>query len=162
MFFFLHILTNMCCHLRFLILAILIGVWWNLRVILIGISLITKDFKYSFKCFLAIQVSSVVNSLFISIPYSLIEFFPICTLPICPIDYVIWLQKLFSFTRSSLSILDLNFPPCPWVWDSIALSLLLDSEYLLLWWGPWSIWTWVLCELTNRVLFSFFYIQTAS
>jgi hypothetical protein len=42
-----------------LILAILIGVRWTLGVILICISLMTKDFEHFFKCFLAIQDSSV-------------------------------------------------------------------------------------------------------
>jgi hypothetical protein len=37
-----------------LILAILISVRWNLRIILICISLITKDFEHYFRCFLAI------------------------------------------------------------------------------------------------------------
>ena len=50
-----------------LILAILIGVRLNLRVILICISLITKNFEYFFRCFSAIPDSSVVNSWFSSI-----------------------------------------------------------------------------------------------
>jgi hypothetical protein len=41
-----------------LILAILIGVGWNLSVVLTWISLITKDFKHFFRCFSAIQVFS--------------------------------------------------------------------------------------------------------
>jgi hypothetical protein len=47
-----------------LILAFLIGVRWNLRVVLICISLITKNFRHFFKYFLTICESSVVNSLF--------------------------------------------------------------------------------------------------
>jgi hypothetical protein len=58
-----------------LILAIMIGVRWNLRVILICISLITKDFDHFFRCFSAIRDSSVVNSQFSSIPHVLIELF---------------------------------------------------------------------------------------
>jgi hypothetical protein len=89
---FLHILANMCCHLIFFILVILIGVRWNLRVVLNCTSLITKDFEHFFKCFLAIQDSSVVNSLFSSI----LQFF----------DWVVWFLVV-SFL-SSLCILDIS------------------------------------------------------
>jgi hypothetical protein len=65
-FLFLHILASICCHL-FLILAILTGVRWNLRVGLICNSLISKD--DFFKCFPAIWYSSVENSLFSSVPH---------------------------------------------------------------------------------------------
>lgn len=68
------------------------------------------------------------------------------------------LQKISRFMRSHLSILYLRawaigvlfrkFPPCQWVWDSHPLSLLLDSVYLVLCWGPWSTWTWAFC-ITN-------------
>ena len=44
-------------------------------VVLICISLITKDFEHVFKCFSAIQDSSVVNSLFSSVPHFLIGLF---------------------------------------------------------------------------------------
>jgi hypothetical protein len=53
----------------FLILVILLGVRWNLRVVLICISLITKDAEHFFKCSSAIGDSSVENSLFSSVPY---------------------------------------------------------------------------------------------
>ena len=52
-----HLLSH-----EFLILAILTSVRWNLRVILICISLMTKDVEHFFKCFSAIRYSSVENS----------------------------------------------------------------------------------------------------
>ena len=54
-----------------LILAILTGVRWNLRVVLICISLMTKDVEHLFRCFSAIQYSSVENFLFSSVPHFL-------------------------------------------------------------------------------------------
>jgi hypothetical protein len=54
---------------EFLLLAILTGVRWNLRVNLICISLMTKDVKHLFRCFSVIQYSSVENSLFSSVPH---------------------------------------------------------------------------------------------
>ena len=50
------------------ILAIQIDVSWNLRFILICISLITKDFEHFFKSFSDIQDFSIIKFLFSSIP----------------------------------------------------------------------------------------------
>jgi hypothetical protein len=58
-----------------LILAILVGVRLTLRVVLICVSLINKDFEHCFRSFSAIRDSSVVNSRFSSIPHFLIEIF---------------------------------------------------------------------------------------
>jgi hypothetical protein len=61
-----------CQHLlspEFLILAILTGVKWNLRVVLICISLMTKDGEHFFRCFSAIWYSSVENCMFSSVPH---------------------------------------------------------------------------------------------
>jgi hypothetical protein len=52
-----------------LILPILIGIRWNLRVLLIFISLITKDFEHFFRCFSALPDSSVMKSQFSSISH---------------------------------------------------------------------------------------------
>jgi hypothetical protein len=60
-----------CQHLLspgFLRLVIMTGVRWNLRVVLIYISVMTKDVEHFFRCFSALQVSSVKNSLFSSVP----------------------------------------------------------------------------------------------
>jgi hypothetical protein len=51
---------------EFLILAILTGVRWNLRVVLICISLMIEDAEHFFRCFLAIWYSAGENSLFSS------------------------------------------------------------------------------------------------
>jgi len=51
---------------EFLIWAILNGVKWNLRVLLVCISLMTKDVEHFFRCFSAIRHSSAVSSLFSS------------------------------------------------------------------------------------------------
>ena len=67
-----------CQHLlspEFLILAILTCVRWNLRVVLICISLMIKDVEYFFMCFSAIRYSSGENSLFSSEPHFLMGLF---------------------------------------------------------------------------------------
>jgi hypothetical protein len=53
---------------EFLILDILTDVRSNLWVVLICISLMSKDVEHCFRCFSAIQYSSVENSLFSSVP----------------------------------------------------------------------------------------------
>ena len=73
-----------CQHLlspEFLILAILTGVRWNLRVILICISLTIKDVEHFFRCFSVIQYSSGENSLFSSEPHFLMGFFDFLEIP---------------------------------------------------------------------------------
>ena len=54
---------------EFLILAILTGVRWNLRVVLICISQMIKDAEHFFRCFSAIRYFSGENSLFSSVPH---------------------------------------------------------------------------------------------
>jgi hypothetical protein len=54
---------------EFLILAILTGVRWNLKVDLICISLMIKDVEHFFRCFSAILYSAVENSLLSSVPH---------------------------------------------------------------------------------------------
>jgi hypothetical protein len=54
---------------EFFILGILTGVRWNLRVVLICISLMIKDVEHFFTCFSVIWYSSVENDLFSLVPH---------------------------------------------------------------------------------------------
>jgi hypothetical protein len=60
---------------EYFILAILTGVRWNLRVVLICISLMIKDVENFFRCFSAIRYFSGENSLFSSEPHFLMVLF---------------------------------------------------------------------------------------
>ena len=53
---FLHIFASICCHLNFFILAILTDVRWNLRVVLVFISLMIKDAEHFFQVLLGHSV----------------------------------------------------------------------------------------------------------
>ena len=67
-----------CQHLlspEFLILAILTGVRWNLRVVFICISLKIKDAEHFFRCFSDIRYSLGENYLFSSEPHLLMGLF---------------------------------------------------------------------------------------
>ena len=122
---------------EFLILAILTGVKWNLRVVLICISLMIMDVEHVSRCFSAIQYSSIENCLFSSVPHFLMGLFdflessflsPLYILDISPLSdlgmvnilsqsvgglFVLFtvsfaLQKLCNFMRSHLSLRDLT------------------------------------------------------
>ena len=95
--------SHSCQHLlssEFSILVILIGVRWNLRVILIYVSLMANEVEHFLRCFSAIRYLSIENFLFSSVPHYLIglfdslvsnflsplytlDFFPVCCLPFC-------------------------------------------------------------------------------
>ena len=117
---------------EFFILAILTGVRWNLRVVLICISLMTYDVEHLFfRCFSAIRSSSGENSLFNSVLHFLIGLFGSlvsnflrslyildvglvkilsqfvgCRFVLLMVSFA--LQTLCNFMRSHLSIFDLR------------------------------------------------------
>jgi hypothetical protein len=86
-----------------LILAILIGVRWNLRVVLFCISLITKDFQHSFRCFTAIRYSSVVKFRFSSISHFLIALFGILVVGFLSSLYILDISPLLDVGLADLS-----------------------------------------------------------
>ena len=56
-------------------MANLTGVRWNLRVVLICISLKAKDVEHFLRCFSVIRYSSIENFLFKSVPHFIIGLF---------------------------------------------------------------------------------------
>jgi glucan phosphoethanolaminetransferase (alkaline phosphatase superfamily) len=71
---YVHILKA-CAVTGVFFLAILIGVKWNHMVVLTYICLISKYCVHFFKCFSVTQDSSVLNSMFSSIPHVLVGLF---------------------------------------------------------------------------------------
>ena len=83
-----------CQHLmspEFLILPILTGVRWNLRVVLICISLMIKYVEHFFRCFSAIRYSSGENSLFNSEPHFLVGLFGFLESTFLSSLYIYWI-----------------------------------------------------------------------
>ena len=79
---------------EFLILDILTGVRWNLRVVLICISLMIKDAEHFFRCFSAIQYFSGENSLFSSEPHFLVGLFDFLESTFLS-SYIYWILVLY-------------------------------------------------------------------
>ena len=112
--------------LVFSILAILTGVRWYLKVVLIFMSLIAKEVEHVLKYLLAIWNSSVENSLFVQNPIFLIGLFRILMssflsslyiLEISPLSDV-GLVKIFCFSRLPF----LSYWLCPLLCRSSSVS----------------------------------------
>ena len=78
------------------------------------------------------------------------------------------LKRLFSLRRSHLLIVNLSvcitgvllkklalLPMCSRLFSTFLSCLI----YLVLCWGLWSTWTWVLCRVIDMDLFTFFYMR---
>jgi hypothetical protein len=79
--------------------------WWNLKIVLICISLMTRDVEHFFKCFSATQNSSAENSLFSSLCTSfLIGLFGFCFVLFCFVLFleVNFLSPLYTLVISPL------------------------------------------------------------
>jgi hypothetical protein len=103
-----------CQHvlsLEVLTLAILIVVRWNLRVVLICISLITKDPENFFRCFLAIRDSSVGNSQFSSIPHFLIVLFGFLVINFLSSLYILDISHLLDVGLVKIFFLQISRLP---------------------------------------------------
>jgi hypothetical protein len=103
-----------CQHLlssEFLISAILTGVRWNFRFVLICISLMTKDVEGFFRCFLAIWYSSFENSLFSSVSHFPIWLFDFQELNFLSYLYILDISPLLDVGQDLSSICWLPFSP---------------------------------------------------
>ena len=116
--------------------------WWNLRAVLICISLMTKYVEHFFRCFSTIHYSSVENSLFSSEPHFLIGLFDfmesnflssLYILAISPLSDV-GLVKIFSQSNGWF----LSYLQCPLpyrslvvLWGPICLLLIIEYKPLL-------------------------------
>jgi hypothetical protein len=92
-FLFLYILQHLL-YPEFLILDILTGVKWNLRVVLICISLMIKDFEHFFKFFSAHLYSSVENSWFRSVSNFLVGLFKFLEFRFLSSSYILDISPL--------------------------------------------------------------------
>ena len=126
-FLFLHIpIAAVTCVL---ILAILTGIRWDLSIIFICISLMTKDIEHFFKCFPAIWDSSVENFLFRSVLYFLIGLFGSLESTFLSYLYILHINPLWDIGLVNIFSQSMGCRLCSW-----QCPLLYRSFPIL--WGP--------------------------
>ena len=115
--------------LEFLILAILTDIRWNLRVVLICISLMTKDIKNFFKCFLAIPVP-LLRVLCLT-PYSIFKI-GLFGLLVCTFLGSLWILDISPLLAVGLVKLLCQSVGCCFVLLTVSFAL----QKLSVSWGP--------------------------
>jgi hypothetical protein len=105
-------------------LAIMTGMRYNLRVLLMHISLMTKDVEHFFRCFSAIQYSSVENSLFSSVAHNLISLFDFLESSNLSSFYILDISAL-----SDLGLVKIFFQSL----DGLCVLLTLSFTLQILW-----------------------------
>ena len=144
---------------EFLTLAILTGVRWNLRVVLICISLMINDVEHYLRYFSALRSSSCENSLFSSVPHFLMGLFGSLGSTFLSFLYILDISPL-----SDLGLVNILSQSVGWrfvllpyrnfavLWGPICQFLILEHKLLVFYSG-----TFPLCDVLKDLPQFLFY-----